>query len=284
MGDIPAPLHKTHVSVDISALPAVATVVPTAATTVSKVQSSSSSVSSQRKAQEDLTSAFTSDASTRWKEQLKVGMQFPSLSSRQDSLQLVECTEAKTRHQGSDGQRGEETAPTAIFNDSASLAWRGQPVSLSPTSYPLRDDRAAGTGTSGVAGSIKSNMDDAMRHSSGPLLGAGSIHMETLSATTRAAHSTTAAAPSGSAGPRPRFPSLLRTPVDKSIGLLPQTSQIAGHRTDANSEARGAHWVSRSGRSSSRTPRRFSGSTATSSASETERKSGGRYGDVDCEV
>jgi hypothetical protein len=277
--DTPTSPDKTDFEATISALGAGAV--------MSKVQTSgSSAVCSLRKAQEEITSPPVSNAAMRWKEQAKLGIQSPSLSAGRDSLQLEESSEPKTRSQGSRGPSGEGTGPTSTFHDSLCLLRRSHPVSPDRDAYRLSDSsvastnylvggyKAASTRTSSAAGSIKGITDDATRRSSSSLTGIGASHAEPLSTAFFPAHSATATASSGSAGLLPRF--CLVSQADKLIrwiGLLSQTSQMAGYRTDGNLDVRGAHWVSRSGRSSSR---RFSGSTAASSASESERMSGGQ--------
>ncbi|KAK2737889.1 hypothetical protein FQN57_007340 [Myotisia sp. PD_48] len=59
-------------------------------------------------------------------------------------------------------------------------------------------------------------------------------------------------------------------PTTTASARIPQGLNRTNSKSDVNSEARSSGWISRPGRSSSRTPRRFSGSTAASSASEVD--------------
>ncbi|PGH22981.1 hypothetical protein AJ80_02896 [Polytolypa hystricis UAMH7299] len=128
--------------------------------------------------------------------------------------------------------------------------------SLGSTVHSGTGERIPSTGTSSVAGSFKSSMDEASRHPS--LAGVYS----TASPPDSAPSSVVAATPASASPARPY--------VNHEIA---PTSHPASQRNDASSEIRTTtNWVARPGRSSSRTPRRFSGSTAASSASEMEPK------------
>ncbi|PGH17534.1 hypothetical protein AJ79_01134 [Helicocarpus griseus UAMH5409] len=130
--------------------------------------------------------------------------------------------------------------------------------SLGSTIYSGTGDRIPSTGTSSLAGSVKGSMDEASRNLSGlALAGQNTIESSLVTTPTLETAISTAASPPGSGV------------------LAPATSHTSSPapRSDAGTESRPTtNWVARPARSSSRTPRRFSGSTAASSASEAEPK------------
>ncbi|OAX78775.1 hypothetical protein ACJ72_06917 [Emergomyces africanus] len=141
--------------------------------------------------------------------------------------------------------------------------------SLGSTIYSATGDRIPSTGTSSVAGSIKSSMDDtAARNFSGGSLGGPSNNNNLESPFLPS----TATPPPPLTADSTSPPTAMSSPGPGAVVSPPHaTSPIP--RNDAGTDGRPTtNWVSRPARSSSRTPRRFSGSTAASSASEADPK------------
>ncbi|OJD22741.1 hypothetical protein ACJ73_05911 [Blastomyces percursus] len=126
--------------------------------------------------------------------------------------------------------------------------------SLGSTIYSATGDRIPSTGTSSVAGSIKGGMEGtAVRNPSG-LLGLGN------------------GVEIAAAGDSTNLPTTASSPGPGAVVSQSQTASPVP-RSDAGTDGRPTtNWVSRPARSTSRTPRRFSGSTAASSASEADPK------------
>ncbi|OJD14391.1 hypothetical protein AJ78_05266 [Emergomyces pasteurianus Ep9510] len=138
--------------------------------------------------------------------------------------------------------------------------------SLGSTIYSATGDRIPSTGTSSVAGSVKSGVEDATARNFSGSLGGHSNSMEPFLSSTATppvtADSTNSTSP----------PTTIYSPGPGAVVSTPQTSSPVP-RSDAGTDGRPTtNWVSRPARSSSRTPRRFSGSTAASSASEADPK------------
>ncbi|EER28284.1 cortical actin cytoskeleton protein VIP1, putative [Coccidioides posadasii C735 delta SOWgp] len=120
--------------------------------------------------------------------------------------------------------------------------------SLTSSFYSSAADKYPSTAVSSIAGSVKSNMEDSTKQPSTTL--------ESV-----------------------RDSKARVEPSSSSTDAVPSTSPESGAQAHAASpqrseagEALATNWVSRPGRSSSRTPRRFSGSTGASSISEVEYK------------
>ncbi|EQL30996.1 hypothetical protein BDFG_06628 [Blastomyces dermatitidis ATCC 26199] len=128
--------------------------------------------------------------------------------------------------------------------------------SLGSTIYSATGDRITSTGTSSVAGSIKGGMEGAAVRNSSGLLGLGN-GVDTAPVGDSIINSPTTAPSPG--------PGAVAVSQSQTASPIP--------RSDAGTDGRPTtNWVSRPARSSSRTPRRFSGSTAASSASEADPK------------
>ncbi|QSS66891.1 cortical actin cytoskeleton protein asp1 [Histoplasma capsulatum] len=127
--------------------------------------------------------------------------------------------------------------------------------SLASTIYSVTGDRVPSTGTSSVNGSIKSGMEGSTVRNPSGFLGL-SMNMET---------------PAGT-GEFTTSPTMASSPGAGAVVSPTQSSSHVPH-SDAGTDGRPTtNWVSRPARSSSRAPRRLSGSTGASSASEVDPK------------
>jgi hypothetical protein len=217
----------------------------------------------------------------------KASRSAPSVSS--DSA-LLEEPDHKTGIQGSSSAG---SVSTSSIPDSAPYTRRNRTFSserdpshrISFSSlYPLGSavytggaNAASATGNSSVAGSFKSMVDDTLKHPSGsPTMGAGLADSSATEMDPTMGAMPTLLPHSGLNTKRSFEHTALKHLAIGSPSQFPYSpsSSATIPRNDANVEGWATSRAPRPGRSSSRTPRRFSGSTAASSTSDAERMYG----------